>query len=58
MITPPGERGPVDVTLLFDNGAPFKIPEGFRYVAQHGGSDVRKAFFSDKPGRQAGHHAE
>lgn len=48
--TPPGDRGPVDVTLMFDNGAPFKIAEGFRYVPSTGGSDVRKAFFSDKPG--------
>ena len=50
MITPPGDNGPVDVTVMFDDGAQFKIPGGFRYLAGTGGSDVRKAFFSDKPG--------
>jgi hypothetical protein len=46
VVTPPGERGPVDVTLMFDNGAQFKIPQGFRYVPPAAGDDVRKAFFS------------
>jgi hypothetical protein len=50
VITPPGDRGPVDVTVMFNDGAQFKIPGGFRYLAGTGGSDVRKAFFSDKPG--------
>jgi hypothetical protein len=50
VITPPGDRGPVDVTLMFNDGAQFKIPGGFRYMPGTGGSDVRKAFFSGKPG--------
>jgi hypothetical protein len=50
VITPPGDRGPVDVTLMFNDGAQFKIPGGFRYMAGNAGSDVRKAFFSGKPG--------
>jgi len=50
VITPPGTRGPVDVSLMFDDGAQFKIPEGFRYVPPSETGDVRKAFFSDKPG--------
>jgi hypothetical protein len=40
----------VDVTLMFDNGEQFKIGEGFRYMAASASGDVRKAFFSDKPG--------
>ena len=50
VITPPGDRGPVDVTVMFDNGEHFKIPQGFSYQTSGGASDVRKAFFSDKPG--------
>ncbi len=50
VVTPPGDKGPVDVTLMFDNGAQFKIPEGFRYSAPTAGDDVRKAFFSGKEG--------
>ena len=50
VVTPPGDRGPVDVTLMFDNGAQFKIAEGFRYLPPTVGGDVRKAFFTDKPG--------
>ena len=50
LITPSGDRGPVDVTVMFDDGTQFKIAEGFRYLPGTGGSDVRKAFFSDKPG--------
>ena len=50
VVTPPGDRGPVDVTLMFDDGTQFKIPSGFRYMPASGSSDVRKAFFSDKPG--------
>ncbi len=47
-VTPAGERGPVDVSLMFDNGAPFKIAEGFKYIAPAAGDDVRRAFFSGK----------
>jgi hypothetical protein len=50
VVTPPGNRGPVDVSLMFDDGAQFKIPEGFRYIPATETGDVRKAFFSDKPG--------
>jgi hypothetical protein len=48
VVTPPGEKGPIDVTLMFDNGAPFKIPNGFRYVPPSSGDDVRRAFLSGK----------
>jgi hypothetical protein len=50
VVTPPGDKGPVDVTLMFDNGAQFKIAQGFRYVVPSAGEDVRKAFFDKKPG--------
>jgi hypothetical protein len=50
VVTPPGERGPVDVTLMFDTGAPFKIANGFNYVAPAGTDDVRKAFFQGQGG--------
>ncbi len=53
VLTPPGERGPVDVTLSFDNGTTFKIPNGFRYTAPTAAEDTRKAFFSSKPGEAA-----
>lgn len=50
VITPPGDKGPADITVSFDDGAQFKIPAGFRFVAPGATEDVRKAFFSGKPG--------
>ena len=32
VVTPPGDKGPVDITLMFDSGEQFKIQQGFRYV--------------------------
>jgi hypothetical protein len=54
VVTPPGDKGPVDVMLMFDNGAQFKIPNGFRFVPPSSGDDVRSAFFSGKgePGKE------
>ena len=48
VVTPAGDKGPVDVTISFDTGASFKIPNGFEYLSPQGGTDVRKAFFSDQ----------
>ena len=45
VITPPGEPGPVDVTLMFDSGEQFKIDTGFRFVSPTNPGDTRKAFF-------------
>jgi hypothetical protein len=45
VVTPNGDKGPVDVTIDFDNGSRFKIPNGFRYVEPKQTGDVRKAFF-------------
>lgn len=53
VVTPSGDKGPVDVSLAFDDGAAFKIPNGFRYVAPQAAQDVRKAFFSGKAGEPA-----
>ena len=50
VVTPPNEKGPVDVTLMFNDGAQFKIPGGFHYVPVGGGDDVRQAFFGGKQG--------
>jgi hypothetical protein len=52
VIAPPGDKGPVDVTVSFDDGSTFKIPGGYKYVAPQAGVDVRKAFFSGKAGEQ------
>ena len=51
VITPSGDKGPVDVTLDFDNGTRFKIPTGFRYVEPKSTGDMRQAFFGKKPGQ-------
>jgi hypothetical protein len=52
VVTPPGDKGPVDVILDFDTGQRYKIPTGFRYVEPKQNVDVRKAYFgspSTKP---------
>ena len=49
VVTPSGDKGPVDVTLDFDNGLRFKIPNGFRYMEPKQTGDVRQAFFGKKP---------
>jgi hypothetical protein len=54
VVTPPGDKGPADVTLMFDHGPQFKIPHGFRYVPPTTADDVRKAFYSNTPGTKSG----
>jgi len=46
LVTPAGNKGPVDVILDFDNGERFKIPGGFRYIEPKQNDDMRKAFFN------------
>jgi hypothetical protein len=46
VVTPNGDKGPVDVILDFDDGQRFKIPSGFRYVEPKQNDDLRKAFFN------------
>ena len=43
--------GPVDVQVMFDDGATFKIANGFRYVEPSAGESARRAFFG---GQQQG----
>jgi hypothetical protein len=50
VVTPSGDKGPVDVTIDFDNGTRFKIPSGFRYMEPKQTGDVRQAFFGKKAG--------
>jgi hypothetical protein len=45
VVTPNGDKGPVDITVDFDDGQRFKIPNGFRYVEPKQTGDMRKAFF-------------
>jgi len=46
VVTPAGDKGPVDVTVAFDDGRYFKIANGFRYVEPAEGESARRAFFS------------
>ena len=50
VVTPPGEKGPVDVSVMFDDGSAFKIPNGFRYVEPADGESARRAFFNGQKG--------
>jgi hypothetical protein len=46
VVTPPNEKGPVDVTVSFDTGEYFKVANGFRYVEPADNDNARRAFFS------------
>jgi hypothetical protein len=51
VVTPVGDKGPVDVTIAFDDGRAFKLPNGFRYVEPAENQNARNAFFqSNKSG--------
>jgi hypothetical protein len=45
IVTPAGEKGPVDVSVSFDDGSAFKIPNAFRYVEPAANDNARRAFF-------------
>jgi hypothetical protein len=45
VVTPANEKGPVDVQVMFDDGAAFKIPNAFHYVEPAESDNARKAFF-------------
>jgi IPT/TIG domain len=51
VVTPVGDKGPIDVTLAFDDGRVFKLKDGFRYVEPAENSNARNAFFG---GNKAG----
>ena len=47
VIAPSNEKGPVDITLTFDDSpSMFKIPNAYRYVEPAEGASVRRAFLS------------
>ena len=53
VVTPVGDKGPVDVTIAFDDGRAFKLPNGFRYVEPAENQNARNAFFqTNKSGTQ------
>ena len=52
LVTPSGDKGPVDVSLDFDDGQCFKIAAGFRYVDPKETEDLRKAFFNRPKGTE------
>ncbi|HEY2731246.1 MAG TPA: IPT/TIG domain-containing protein [Polyangia bacterium] len=45
VVTPSNEKGPVDVQVMFDDGAAFKIPNAFHYLEPAEGANARRAFF-------------
>ena len=50
VVTPVGDKGPVDVTVAFDDGRSFKVANGFRYVEPVENQNARNAFFQgNKP---------
>ncbi|HVZ86698.1 MAG TPA: IPT/TIG domain-containing protein [Polyangia bacterium] len=54
VVTPNGDKGPVDVTVMFDDGSTFKIPNAFRYVEPASGDNTRQAFFGGQKASGAG----
>jgi hypothetical protein len=52
LVTPSGDKGPVDVILDFDDGQRFKIPAGYRYVDPKETEDLRKMFFNKPRGTE------
>lgn len=45
VVTPVGDKGPVDVTVALDDGRYFKLANGFRYVEPAENQNARNAFF-------------
>jgi hypothetical protein len=45
VVTPANEKGPVDVSVSFDEGSAFKIPNAFRYMEPAANDNTRRAFF-------------
>lgn len=46
-VTPVGDKGPVDITVAFDDGRVFKLKDGFRYIEPADNQNARNAFFKD-----------
>jgi hypothetical protein len=45
VVTPAGDKGPVDVVVAFDDGRAFKLTNAFRYVEPVENANARNAFF-------------
>ena len=58
VVTPANDKGPVDVQVMFDDGATFKIPNGFRYVEPSDGEAARRAFFNGQKGASGANKIE
>ena len=56
VVTPANEKGPVDVEVMFDDGAAFKIPNAFHYIEPATGDRrvTRRAFFGGQQNNAAG----
>lgn len=55
VVTPPNDKGRVDVQVMFDDGSGFKVANGFTYVEPSDGEAARRAFFTgQKSGGGAG----
>jgi hypothetical protein len=54
VVTPANEKGPVDVSVMFDDGAAFKIPNAFHYVEPATSDNARRAFFGGQQNNAAG----
>jgi len=54
VVTPANEKGPVDVEVMFDDGAAFKIPNAFHYIEPATGDNTRRAFFGGQQNNAAG----
>jgi hypothetical protein len=51
VIAPSNEKGPVDITVSFDDSPSlFKIPNAYRYIEPADTSSVRRAFLSNGQG--------
>jgi IPT/TIG domain len=44
VVTPAGERGPIDVSVMFHDGKAFKIANGFKYIPPADQSAAREAW--------------
>jgi hypothetical protein len=53
VVTPSNEKGPVDVQVMFDDGAAFKIPNAFHYIEPAANDNARRAFFGGQQGGAA-----
>jgi hypothetical protein len=58
VVTPPNEKGPVDVKVMFDSGEAFQIPNGFRYLEPADGEAARRAFFNGQKGASGANKIE